>query len=247
MAAHATAVLHFIKNSMTHLPTVVPNALGGKIAQLVLHPQSVQTHFGTITKVGIRSGIIRSVSICDCRIRLSNCRQPRSNFLYELDITRSVKSGVGRYCVDDTTALDLLVPTGTLSNYWADKTLAECCRNNFPWPESFTLCMSDLEDVRLPDITLPPCSPSPWGNRTNKWYFVDSDAKCVQECDDGASCDGKALGIGTLYDTFDDCCDTHLSLAENSPCPRCSDTYWEGYLSSPSASAMGFHPICKCL
>lgn len=105
------------------------------------------------------------------------------------------KHSIGKYCTNDKIALSLLTPQGIESDYWDDKTLAECCRSNFPWPEAFRLCVGDRED----GVILPPCSQSPWGQLSNKWYFIQDSGKCVRECYVGESCYGQVCSIQNTH------------------------------------------------
>ena len=75
---------------------------------------------------------------------------------------------------------------------------------------------------------------------------MDSEETCVRECAIGENCNGQALE-GDLYDSFEECCRNHLSMLDNSPCPKCLETYWEDYFWSQSASERGFHPVCKSI
>lgn len=149
-----------------------------------------------------------------------------------------VYNGINQ-CRRDQNSLSLVPvkdPEGPL-----EKTLAECCRDNFPLHYEFNRCMGDSSGNLLP-----PCTPSPWGRLSNLWYFKSSEGKCVRECDLGEECSGQAME-GELYTTFAECCQTHLGDGPNSPCPKgCSATYWDEYFQlNASIENKGFHPNCK--
>ena len=96
----------------------------------------LQRHFlGYVWRMG-NSGLLSSLWVFPVFIVIYCCTwflptlndSPYQSLHYPCIVNKlTVKKGVGRYCVNDETALDLLVP-GTKSDYWADKTLAECCR-----------------------------------------------------------------------------------------------------------------------
>lgn len=102
--------------------------------------------------------------------------------------------------------------------------------------------MSDPEDG-MGEINLP-CSPSPWGKLSNKWYFLASDKKCVRECEIGEYCNGQAME-GALYESFQECCQEHLADTPNSPCKKCSENYWARYFVSNPLPDIGYQPICE--
>ena len=153
-------------------------------------------------------------------------------------LPHTVKRSVGRYCSKDKAVLDLLVPIGSSSSYWEDKTLAECCRSNFPWPEAFRLCMGDPED----GVRLPPCSSY---IIPDKWLYLPAERTCVKECI-GEGCASLAFTFrDDVFDSFEDCCATHLMFVANSPCSQCSEDFWDEYLSSTAALERSFHPVCE--
>ena len=115
---------------------------------------------------------------------------------------------------------------------------------NFPWPEAFRDCISDQEDGM--GKILPPCSPSPWYNLSNNWYFLTAEDKCVRECDIGEHCNGKATGE-VMYISFDECCNENLAHSPNSPCRKCNKNFWEQYFLLQPSPDTGYYPVCKYL
>ena len=238
VAGLVMAKLPLVRSSMILSPYAVISARGGWKAAF-LEPKNrrdiVQIAFGTFIRIGMM--LVTDQSVSAWLFKSALAKRPLNRLLI---IVLVIFLAAGGYCSKDANELDDLVPTGWASNYWDLKTLAECCRNHYPLPESFRLCMGYPES----SATRPPCSPSPWGRMSKKWYFLETDGICVRECASGDSCCGQAL-TEELYESFNNCCQIHLSSLDNSPCPPCSATFWEEYLSSSSALEQGFFPVCK--
>ena len=143
------------------------------------------------------------------------------------------------YCVnEDNIADDALVP---FAEAWKYRTLAECCYRNFH--HLYGTCMGDYFDKETDFL---PCTPPP--ELSGLWYmnyFDWKDGACVQECELGDSCNGRASQDKDLYLTYGDCCHEQLGWLENSACVACSENFWENYFATDPPPTKGYYPICE--
>ena len=100
---------------------------------------------------------------------------------------------------------------------WKHQTLEMCCRVNF----QFVLeeCMGDLAEELA--LNLCPDAIVETPEHTKKWYVVynpDRDPECVQDCGTGPDCYSWAEYHEDLYESFGECCSTHLWWVKNSRC-----------------------------
>lgn len=131
---------------------------------------------------------------------------------------------------------------------WKHKSQAECCYLNFPSTELFNECMGNSSGIRggVGTRVIIPCDLPP--ALSNEWYVQydqNGGSACVQECDGGAPCAGRATNDKELYSTRAICCDNHLWWQEDCQFSSddCSDSFWENYLTS--SPERGYYPNCK--
>ena len=110
------------------------------------------------------------------------------------------------FCVNDGNAPGYMM---AFAQAWIQNTLEMCCRENFQF--MFSQCMGNAES-----ISLNPCpGDGPPAVHTAKWYVKydysgGGDPQCVQDCAMGPDCDGWSEHFEELYDSYEDCCKTHL-------------------------------------
>jgi hypothetical protein len=119
------------------------------------------------------------------------------------------------YCINDGQAPGYML---AWAEAWVDKTLEECCRENFQF--AFKECMSPAGDVGL---TLNPCAPDAMiVEHSLKWYVIyptdGGDPVCAQDCATGPECQGLSIYHEELYESYQECCEVHLWWVEGSRC-----------------------------